>query len=240
MHGVSTRSVGDLDKALGCGTGISRSEVFRSCADLDEQLDAFWTRPPDHIRLPNLFLDATYVKAARVDHRNASQAIVFAAGAARDGSREVAGVMAGDSETEVFWAQFLRHLHERGLCGVRLVIPDSHSGPVKAIRKVCQVLTDLFGRLLGASPALPGAVHDVRAAREHGIVDALAEAGVKCSADKAYQGAGGTVRTSCWARWETLCTGQRTVNRSHCGNPHTRRAGHGHPHPSGASSTSLR
>ncbi len=125
MHGVSTRSVGDLDKALGSGTGISRSEVFRSCADLDEQLDAFWTRPLDHIRLPNLFLDATYVKAARVDHRNASQAIVFAAGAAQDGSREVAGVMAGDSETEVFWAQFLRHLHERGLCGVRLVISDS-------------------------------------------------------------------------------------------------------------------
>ncbi|MGC3005116.1 transposase family protein, partial [Streptomyces sp. G35A] len=78
-----------------------------------------------------------------------------------------------------------------------------------------QVLADPFGRLLWASPALPGAVHDVRAAREHGIVDALAEAGIACWADKGYRGAGGTVRTPCWGRWETLSTGQQAVNRSH-------------------------
>ncbi|MDX2290749.1 MULTISPECIES: IS5 family transposase [Streptomyces] len=78
-----------------------------------------------------------------------------------------------------------------------------------------QVLADPFGRLLWASPALPGAVHDVRAAREHGIVDALAEAGIPCWADKGYRGAGGTVRTPCWGRWETLSTGQQAVNRSH-------------------------
>lgn len=43
-----------------------------------------------------------------------------------------------------------------------------------------QVVTDPLGRLLWASPALSGAVHDVRAARTHGIVDALTAAGVKC------------------------------------------------------------
>jgi hypothetical protein len=68
---------------------------------------------------------------------------------------------------------------------------------------------------LWASPALPGAVHDVRAAREHGAVDALAAAGIKCWADKAYRGSGGTVRTPCWGRWETLSAGQKAVNRSH-------------------------
>lgn len=36
-----------------------------------------------------------------------------------------------------------------------------------------QVIADPSGRLLWASPALPGAVHDVRAARENGIVNAL-------------------------------------------------------------------
>jgi hypothetical protein len=41
-----------------------------------------------------------------------------------------------------------------------------------------QVLTDPHGRLLWASPALPGAVHDIRAARMHGIIDALNEAGI--------------------------------------------------------------
>ncbi|MDQ0904050.1 hypothetical protein QFZ22_000035 [Streptomyces canus] len=43
-----------------------------------------------------------------------------------------------------------------------------------------QVIADPKGRLLWASPALAGAVHDVRAAREHGIIDALAEAGINC------------------------------------------------------------
>ncbi|RCH65470.1 IS5/IS1182 family transposase [Streptomyces sp. SDr-06] len=57
-----------------------------------------------------------------------------------------------------------------------------------------QVLTDPFGRLLWASPALPGATHDLTAAREHGLIDALAEASLKCWADKAYQGAAHNVR----------------------------------------------
>ncbi|MGW5211676.1 IS5 family transposase [Streptomyces sp. NPDC004051] len=78
-----------------------------------------------------------------------------------------------------------------------------------------QVLADPSGRLLWASPALPGAVHDVRAAREHGIIGALADADVKCWADKGYRGAGGTVRVPCWGRWETLSTGQKAINRSH-------------------------
>ncbi|MFI8643067.1 transposase family protein [Streptomyces chartreusis] len=90
-----------------------------------------------------------------------------------------------------------------------------YSGKHKKHGMNVQVLTDPFGQLLWASPTLPGAVHDIRAAREHGIVDALAEAGVKCWADKAYRGAGGTVRTPCWGRWDTLSAGQKAVNRSH-------------------------
>jgi hypothetical protein len=45
------------------------------------------------------------------------------------------------------------------------------------------------------SPALPGSTHDLTAAREHGIIDALTDKDVMTSADKGYQGAGGTVRT---------------------------------------------
>jgi hypothetical protein len=57
-----------------------------------------------------------------------------------------------------------------------------------------QVLTDPFGRLLWASAALPGSTHDLTAARHHGIIEALTTVGLKCWADKAYQGAGGTIR----------------------------------------------
>jgi putative transposase len=45
LHGVSTRRVDDLVKALGADTGISRSEVIRICADLDERVGAFRARP---------------------------------------------------------------------------------------------------------------------------------------------------------------------------------------------------
>ncbi|MEV7844563.1 transposase family protein [Streptomyces cyaneofuscatus] len=69
-----------------------------------------------------------------------------------------------------------------------------YSGKRKRHGMNVQVLTDPFGRLLRASPALPGSTHDLTAARQHGIIEALTEAGLKCWADKAYQGAGGPVR----------------------------------------------
>ena len=45
VHGVSTRKVDDLVKALGADTGISKSEVSRICANLDEDVAAFRDRP---------------------------------------------------------------------------------------------------------------------------------------------------------------------------------------------------
>lgn len=78
-----------------------------------------------------------------------------------------------------------------------------------------QVLADPFGDLMWASPALPGSVHDIHAARTHGIVEALAEVGAPCWADKSYQGALDPVRVPYRGRWENLSSGQRAVNVSH-------------------------
>jgi len=44
VHGVSTRSVDDLVKAMGAG-GMSKSQVSRLCAEIDERVNAFLTRP---------------------------------------------------------------------------------------------------------------------------------------------------------------------------------------------------
>jgi hypothetical protein len=78
-----------------------------------------------------------------------------------------------------------------------------------------QVIADPFGDLVWASPALPGAVHDIRAVRTHGIIDTLTQSDIPCWADRAYQGAGGTVRVPYRGRWENLSAGQQAVNRSH-------------------------
>jgi len=91
----------------------------------------------------------------------------------------------------------------------------AHSGKHKKHGMNVQVIADRKGRLLWSSPALAGAVHDVRAAREHGIIDALAEVGINCWADKGYQGAGGTVLLPYRGRWNSLSAGQQAVNRSH-------------------------
>ena len=55
-----------------------------------------------------------------------------------------------------------------------------YSGKHKKHGMNVQVITDPAGRMLWASPASPGAVHDIKAARTHGIIDALQEAGVEC------------------------------------------------------------
>ncbi|MGW6317655.1 IS256 family transposase [Streptomyces sp. NPDC055099] len=135
VHDVSTRSVDDLVKALGADSGISKSEVSRICGELDEELIAFRERPLDHTVFPYVFLDATYCKA-RVNHRIVSQAVVIATGISAGGHREILGLIVGDSESKPFWTRFLRSLRARGLDHVQLVISDSHSGLVAAIRTV--------------------------------------------------------------------------------------------------------
>ncbi|MGP9018934.1 transposase family protein [Streptomyces sp. BR1] len=88
-----------------------------------------------------------------------------------------------------------------------------YSGKHKRHGMNVQVLTDPFGRLLWASPTLPGSTHDLTAARTHGIIDALAEADIKCWADKAYQGAGHPVRVP--FRGRRLKRWKRRHNSSH-------------------------
>jgi putative transposase len=41
VHGVSTRKFDDLVQALGAASGISKSEVSRTCAGLDEEMATF-------------------------------------------------------------------------------------------------------------------------------------------------------------------------------------------------------
>jgi transposase-like protein len=136
--GVSTRSVDDLVAALGIDSGISKSEVSRICAGLDEVVTAFRTRRLDHVEFPYVYLDATYLHVRNVTSQVTSMAVVVATGIRADGGREVLGLDVGDSEDEVFWRGFLSELKKRGLAGVRLVISDQHAGLVAALTRSFQ------------------------------------------------------------------------------------------------------
>jgi transposase-like protein len=133
IQGISTRSVDDLVKAMGM-EGISKSQVSRLCAEIDERVGAFLTRPIEG-DWPYVWLDATYVKARR-DHHIVSVAVIVAVGVNTDGRREVLGMTVGHSEAEPFWVEFLRSLSRRGLRGTKLVISDAHQGLKAAITKV--------------------------------------------------------------------------------------------------------
>jgi transposase-like protein len=133
IQGVSTRKVDDLVQALGM-TGISKSQVSRLCADIDERVDAFLSRELDG-EWPYLWLDATYLKV-RDAGRVVNKAAVVAVAVNTEGRREVLGLKVGPAETEAFWMEFLRGLVQRGLRGVRLVVSDAHQGLKQAIAAV--------------------------------------------------------------------------------------------------------
>ena len=133
VHGVSTRSVDDLVKAMGAG-GMSKSQVSRLCAEIDTRVNAFLSRPLEGA-WPYLWLDATYIKV-RECGRIISRAVIVAVAVNSDGKREVLGIATGPSEAETFWTDFLRSLADRGLRGIKLVIADDHKGLRAAARRV--------------------------------------------------------------------------------------------------------
>ncbi|WP_219419244.1 transposase family protein [Pseudonocardia nigra] len=98
-----------------------------------------------------------------------------------------------------------------------------YSGKHKCHGVNVQVIADPAGRLIWASPALPGARHDMGAARAHGIIDAINGAGVRAVADTAYQGGGPAIRVPYRRRrldpdthrYRPLPPNQREVNTAH-------------------------
>ena len=130
VQGVSTRRVAAVVEAL-CGTEVSSTQVSRAARLLDEELEAWRTRPIGET--PYLILDARYEK---VRHGGAviDCAVLVAIGVGIDGRRRVLGVSVSLSEAEVHWREFLASLKGRGLIGVRLVVSDDHAG-LKAARR---------------------------------------------------------------------------------------------------------
>jgi transposase-like protein len=149
--GVSTRKVDQLVESL--GLRISRSEVSRVCAGLDEQVEAFRSRPLEG-GYPYVWLDAK-VEKVRDGGRVVRKCLVIAHGVHESGRREVIGLDCGECETEAFWRDFLRSLVKRGLAGVQLVVSDAHEG-----------LKNAIGQVLGA-PWQRCTVHFLREALGH-------------------------------------------------------------------------
>ncbi len=133
VNGVSTRKVDRLVSQLGIGA-MSKDRVSALCRALDEQVEAFRSRPLEGEH-PYLWLDAKVVKVRDRGHVY-PKALVIAYSVHESGRREVIGLDIGETETGAFWVAFLRSLRERGLEGVRLCVSDEHQGLKAAIARV--------------------------------------------------------------------------------------------------------
>jgi len=132
LAGVSTRRMDKLVKQLGIDS-MSKSQVSRMAADLDEHVEQFRHRPLDTAG-PFTFMaaDALTMKV-REGGRVINAVVLIATGVNGDGHREVLGMRVATSETGAAWNEFFADLVARGLAGVRLVTSDAHAGLVEAI-----------------------------------------------------------------------------------------------------------
>ena len=132
LAGVSTRRMDKLVKTLGI-TALSKSQVSRMAAELDEQVADFRHRSLSEAG-PFTFVaaDALTMKV-REGGRVVNVVVLIATGVNADGRREVLGLQTATSETGQAWNTFLADLTARGLTGVRLVTSDAHAGLKDAI-----------------------------------------------------------------------------------------------------------
>ncbi|WP_187345624.1 IS256 family transposase [Serinicoccus sp. CNJ-927] len=132
LAGVSTRRMDKLVKTLGIDS-LSKSQVSRMAADLDQLVEEFRHRPLGEAG-PFTFVaaDALTMKV-REGGRVINAVVLLATGVNGDGHREVLGVRVATSETGSAWNEFFADLVARGLDGVRLVTSDAHAGLVDAV-----------------------------------------------------------------------------------------------------------
>ena len=129
LAGVSVRRVEDITEAL-WGTRVSSGTVSRLNQKIYRHIEA-WRNRTIEGEFPYLFLDGVVLKRSWAGEvRNVS--VLVAIGVGADGHRQILGVAEGQKEDLEGWRGFLRHLKERGLAGVQLIVSDACIGLVEA------------------------------------------------------------------------------------------------------------
>lgn len=134
--GTSTRKVAKVAAAMGIER-LSKDQVSAMASSLDADAEELLGRDLSGLRMPYIWLDATYVKCRTGSHV-ASVAVVTAIGCDEDGWRRVLGLDVVDTESYDSWLGFLQGLRARGVHGVELVTSDAHTGLKRAISEVFQ------------------------------------------------------------------------------------------------------
>lgn len=129
LAGVSVRRVEDIAEAL-WGTRVSPGTVSNLNKKIYAKIDE-WRHRRIEGEHPYVFLDGIVMKRSWAGEvRNVS--LLAAIGVTADGCREILGIVEGPREDKARWSMFLRHLPDRGLSGVQLIISDACRGLVES------------------------------------------------------------------------------------------------------------
>jgi transposase-like protein len=130
LAGVSVRRVEDITEAL-WGTKVSPSTVSNLNKKIYEKIEA-WRNAPIEGTHPYVYLDGIVMKRSWAGEvRNVS--LLVAIGVTSEGFRDVLGICEGAKEDKSGWSSFLRHLVDRGLSGVELIISDACRGLIESV-----------------------------------------------------------------------------------------------------------
>jgi putative transposase len=130
LAGLSVRRVEDVSEML-FGARVSASTVSELNQKIYVTIEE-WRNQPIGDEYAYVYLDGIWLKRSWGGEVH-NVAILVAIGVRRDGYREVLGVCEGAKEDKESWRNFLRHLKDRGLKGVKLVISDKCLGLIEAL-----------------------------------------------------------------------------------------------------------
>ena len=133
LAGVSVRRVEDISEAL-WGARVSPGTISNMNKKVYAEIEK-WRKRELVDEYPYVYLDGIYLKknwGGTIEN----VAILIALGVNSEGNREIIGAEEGGKEDRESWQRFLRHLKERGLHGVRLMVGDKCLGLVESIQEI--------------------------------------------------------------------------------------------------------
>jgi putative transposase len=132
LAGVSVRRVEDITEAL-WGTKVSPGTVSNLNQKIYKRIDE-WRNRPIKGEYPYVYLDGIVLKRSWAGEiRNVS--VLVAIGVSDKGHRKILGVVEGAKEDKAGWTDFLRHLKQRGLNGIKLIISDACIGLIESVEE---------------------------------------------------------------------------------------------------------
>ena len=133
LAGVSVRRVEDITEAL-WGTRVSSGTVSKLNQKVYKHIERWRTQSIEG-EYAYVYLDGIVLKRSwGGEVKNVS--ILAAVGVDQDGYRRILGVAEGHKEDKAGWLAFLKHLKDRGLRGIRLIISDDCLGLTAAMAEV--------------------------------------------------------------------------------------------------------